>query len=56
MAFTLIQLALLAVSVTPVLGFCGAHTHLDTRAAGEVPIATFGYFGETVGPPPVHER
>ncbi|OTB17094.1 hypothetical protein K445DRAFT_374999 [Daldinia sp. EC12] len=41
---------LLAASVTPALGFCGAHTHLDRRAEGEeVPVSTFGYTG-TVGP------
>ncbi|CAJ2504384.1 Uu.00g117780.m01.CDS01 [Anthostomella pinea] len=38
---------LLAASVTPALGFCGGHTHLDRRDEGEVP--EFGYFG-TKGP------
>ncbi|KAI1463606.1 carbonic anhydrase [Daldinia caldariorum] len=41
---------LLAASVTPVLGFCGAHTHLDRRSEGEeVPVSKFGYTG-TIGP------
>lgn len=39
-------LILAAAAVSPVLGFCGGHTHLDRRAEGDViPTATFGYFG-----------
>jgi carbonic anhydrase len=41
------NILLLAASVSPVLGFCGGHTHLDKRAEGEVPINTFGYTGAT---------
>ncbi|KAI1337149.1 carbonic anhydrase [Xylariaceae sp. FL0016] len=45
----LYHLLLLAASVTPVMSFCGSHTHLDRRAEGEVPIGTFGY-SATEGP------
>ncbi|KAI1634760.1 alpha carbonic anhydrase [Biscogniauxia mediterranea] len=38
---------LLAASVTPALAFCGAHTHLDKRADGAVPISNFGASGPT---------
>ncbi|KAK9775182.1 putative Alpha carbonic anhydrase [Seiridium cardinale] len=39
----------LAALVAPVLGFCGSHTHLSTRAEeGEVKVNTFGYTGELV--------
>ncbi|KAI0008197.1 carbonic anhydrase [Xylariaceae sp. FL0662B] len=46
---TISRFYLLVASVTPALGFCGSHTHLDRRAEGEVPISTFGYTG-TTGP------
>jgi carbonic anhydrase len=40
-------LLILAAALTPVFGFCGAHTHLDRREGGGnvIPTATFGYFG-----------
>ncbi|KAI0848493.1 carbonic anhydrase [Daldinia vernicosa] len=50
MSSVLSRFFILAASVTPVLGFCGSHTHLDRRAEGEeVPISKFGYTG-AVGP------
>lgn len=42
------QIILAAVAVTPAMAFCGGHTHLDTRAEGEVEIKTFGYHGAIV--------
>ncbi|KAH9889127.1 carbonic anhydrase [Xylariomycetidae sp. FL2044] len=49
MASFIASTLVLAASVTPAWAFCGAHTHLDRRAEGEVPISTFGYSG-TIGP------
>ncbi|KAI1408247.1 carbonic anhydrase [Hypoxylon sp. FL1857] len=43
MSSTFSRLFLLAASVTPALGFCGARTHLDRRSGEEVPISKFGY-------------
>jgi len=43
------QIILAAVAVTPAMAFCGGHTHLDTRAEGEVEVKTFGYHG-AIGP------
>ncbi|KAJ1335810.1 carbonic anhydrase [Microdochium nivale] len=43
------QLLLAAAAISPAMAFCGGHTHLDTRAEGEVPVNTFGYFG-AIGP------
>ncbi|KAI1160925.1 alpha carbonic anhydrase [Nemania serpens] len=42
-------LLLLAAAITPVFGFCGGRTHLDTREKETIPVATFGYTG-TGGP------
>ena len=42
------QIILAAVAVTPAMAFCGGHTHLDTRAEGEVEVKTFGYHGAIV--------
>ncbi|KAI5924514.1 alpha carbonic anhydrase [Camillea tinctor] len=47
MASFVAPILLLAASVTPALAFCGAHTHLDKRAEGEVPISTFSASGPT---------
>ncbi|KAI1506031.1 alpha carbonic anhydrase [Biscogniauxia marginata] len=41
------NILLLAASVTPALAFCGAHTHLDKREEGVVPISTFSGTGLT---------
>ncbi|ORY67253.1 alpha carbonic anhydrase [Pseudomassariella vexata] len=51
MLSSILELLLVAASVTPALGFCGSHTHLQRRAEeGEaVPISTFGYIGD-IGP------
>ncbi|RYP68629.1 hypothetical protein DL769_005466 [Monosporascus sp. CRB-8-3] len=46
---SIVRILLLAVSATPALGFCGAHTHLDRRQNGEVVVNEFGYTG-TIGP------
>lgn len=49
MSSSFVKLLLLAASATPALSFCGARTHLDKRAEGEVEVGDFGYSG-TIGP------
>ncbi|KAI0201725.1 alpha carbonic anhydrase [Astrocystis sublimbata] len=39
-------LLLLAGAITPVFGFCGGRTHLDTREEGFVPVSNFGYVAQ----------
>ena len=51
MSSSFAKLLLLAASATPALGFCGARTHLDKRAEGEVEVNDFGYAGTIVGLP-----
>lgn len=48
MSSSFVKLLLLAASATPALSFCGARTHLDKRAEGEVEVGDFGYSGTIV--------
>jgi hypothetical protein len=52
MSLTIPKFLVLTALAAPVLGFCGSHTHLSTRAEeGEVKLNTFGYFGDIVSSP-----